>query len=146
MNISDARWKLNSFKKLGFPKHSTVLTLTFNKGLPIISKKNIFSKHQPSGPMLSISWFVRLSVCVSVRLFTFEVPFEHLFVPTSRSRMSTIFRSDLNIFVCKLSKIAAQYFFVFFCWFCRTKHVENNASRWMRDLWSKGISLILAYL
>ena len=30
--------------------------------------------------------------------------------------------------------------------FCRTTHAENHASRWMRDLWSKGISLILAYL
>ena len=39
--------------------------------------------------MLSISRFVRLSVClsvrVSVRLFTFEVPFNGLFSPTSQS-------------------------------------------------------------
>ena len=34
---------------------------------------------------------------------------------------------------------------LFFCWFCLTKHVGNHASRWMRDLWSKGISQILAY-
>ena len=33
-----------------------------------------------------------------------------------------------------------------FCWFCLTKHGQNHASRWIRDLWSKGISLILAYL
>ena len=33
-----------------------------------------------------------LSVCVSVRLFTLEVPFKRLFVPTSQSRMSNIFR------------------------------------------------------
>ena len=50
-----------------------------------------FSKHRPSGPMLSISRNVRLSVDVSVdvsvRLFTFEVPFKRLFAPTSRSRM-----------------------------------------------------------
>ena len=55
-----------------------------------------FSKHRPSGPMLSISGNVRLSVCLSVRLcvclFTFEVPFNGLFAPTSRSRMSNIFR------------------------------------------------------
>ena len=30
--------------------------------------------------------------------------------------------------------------------FCLTKHGGNHASRWIRDLWSKGISLILAYL
>ena len=29
----------------------------------------------------------------------------------------------------------------FFCWFCLTKHGGNHASRWIRDLWSKGISL-----
>ena len=40
-----------------------------------------FSKHRPSGPMLSISRFVRVSVCLSVCLFTFEVPFNGLFCP-----------------------------------------------------------------
>ena len=29
--------------------------------------------------------------------------------------------------------------------FCLTKHVGNHASRWIRDLWSKRVSLILAY-
>ena len=58
------------------------------------------------------------SVRLSVRLFTFEVQFNGLFAPTSRSRMSNIFRdseslgkevvSHLNIFVWKWSKIAAQ--------------------------------------
>ena len=60
-----------------------------------LSLEIYFSKHRPSGPMLSISRFVRLSVCPSVRpsvcLFTFEVPFNGLFAPTSRSRMSNIF-------------------------------------------------------
>ena len=55
-----------------------------------------FSKHQPSGPMLSISRNVRLCVCPSdclfVCLFTFEVPFNGLFAPTSQNRMSNIFR------------------------------------------------------
>ena len=52
-----------------------------------------FSKHLPSGPMLSISQNVRLFVrLLSVRLFTFEVPFKRLFTPTSRSWMSNIFR------------------------------------------------------
>ena len=55
-----------------------------------------FSKHWPSGPMLSISRNVRpcvcgLCVCVSVRVFTFEVPFNSLFASTSRSRMSIFF-------------------------------------------------------
>ena len=53
-----------------------------------------FSKHRPSGPMLSIGRNVRLSVCLSVGLFicvfTIEVPFKCLFAPTSRNRMSNI--------------------------------------------------------
>ena len=57
-----------------------------------------FSKHRPSGPMLSISrnvlMFVRVSVCLSVCVFTFEVPFNGLFAPTSRSRMFNIFRDS----------------------------------------------------
>ena len=36
--------------------------------------------------------YVCLSVCLFVCLFTFEVPFNGLFAPTSRSRMSNIFR------------------------------------------------------
>ena len=44
-----------------------------------------FSKHRPSGPMLSISrnvrLSVRLSVCPCVCLFTFEVPFNGLLLP-----------------------------------------------------------------
>ena len=56
--------------------------------------RSTFSKHRPSGPMLSISRFVRPSVCLFVRVFTFEVPFNGLFAPTSRSRMSNIFRDS----------------------------------------------------
>ena len=51
--------------------------------------------------MLSISRNVRLSVCLSVRLcvclFTFEVPFNVLFAPTSRNRMSNIFRDSESL-------------------------------------------------
>ena len=47
--------------------------------------------------MLSISRNVRPSVCVSVRVFTFEVPFNGLFAPTSRSRMSNIFRDSESL-------------------------------------------------
>ena len=53
-----------------------------------------FSKHRPSGLMLSISRNVRLSVGLSVRLFTFEVPFKCIFAPTSQSQMSNIFRDS----------------------------------------------------
>ena len=35
--------------------------------------------------------YVCLFVCVSVCVFTFEVPFNGLFAPTSRSQMSNIF-------------------------------------------------------
>ena len=83
--------------------------------------------------------------CVSpcVRLFTFEVPFKRLFAPTSQSRMSKI--SDSESLGKNNGKKWSQIW-TFFCWFYRTKHVENHASRWMRDLWSKGISQMLAYL
>ena len=51
--------------------------------------------------MLSISQnvrlFVRLSVCLSVRLFTFEVPFKRLFAPPSWSWMSNIFRDSESL-------------------------------------------------
>ena len=51
--------------------------------------------------MLSISRNVRLFVCQSVRvsvcLFTFEVPFNGLFAPTSRSQMSNIFRDSESL-------------------------------------------------
>ena len=36
---------------------------------------------------------VRVSVRVSVRLFTFDVQFKHIFFPTSRSPMSKIVRA-----------------------------------------------------
>ena len=82
--------------------------------------------------MLSISRNIRLSVrlyvCLSVCLFTFEVVFIRLVAPTSGSRMSNIFRdleslgksngkkmvADWNILVWKWSKIAAQYKKMFF--------------------------------
>ena len=37
------------------------------------------------------------SVCLSVRMFTFEVPFKGLFAPTSGSRMSNIFRDSESL-------------------------------------------------
>ena len=41
--------------------------------------------------------YICLCVCVSVCLFTFEVPFNGLFDPTSRSRMSNIFRDSKSL-------------------------------------------------
>ena len=58
-----------------------VIYLTSLTLLPLLP----FSKHRPSGTMLSISWNVRLSVRLLVSVFTFEVPFKRLFVPTSQS-------------------------------------------------------------
>ena len=60
-----------------------------------------FSKHRPSGTMLSIGrnvrLRVRLSVCPSVHVFTFQVPFERLFAPTSQSRMSKTVRDSESL-------------------------------------------------
>ena len=51
---------------------------------------------QSIGPLgrcfLKVKMSVCLSVCVFFCLFTFEVPCNGLFDPTSRSRMSNIFR------------------------------------------------------
>ena len=40
---------------------------------------------------------VFLSVCLFVRVFTFEVPFKRLFAPTSQSRMSKSFRDSESL-------------------------------------------------
>ena len=45
----------------------------------------------------SVRLSVRLSVCPCVCLFTFEVPFNGLFSPTSQSRMSNIFRDSESL-------------------------------------------------
>ena len=51
--------------------------------------------------MLSISrnvhMFVCVFVCLFVCVFTFEVPFNGLFAPTSRSLMSNIFFADFAL-------------------------------------------------
>ena len=41
--------------------------------------------------------YICLSVCLFVCLFTFEVLFNGLFAPTSRSRMSNIFRDSESL-------------------------------------------------
>ena len=109
---------------------------------------------------MSICVFFCLSVCLSVCLFTFEVPFNVFFAPTSQGRMSNFFFTDSeSLGKSNGKKLSHNWTFLFgsglkslrkksyfFGWFCLTKHGGNHASRWIRDLWSKGISLILAYL
>ena len=102
---------------------------------------------------------VRPSVRPSVRLFTFKVPFKRLFAPTSWSRMSKTFKdtesfgkSNKNrwfqiwqLLLIKGVKSPRKKKFVF-GWFFLAKHGGNHPSWWIRDLWLKGVSLILAYL
>ena len=111
--------------------------------------------------MLSISrnvrLSVRLSVCPSVCLFTLEVLFKRLFAPTSWSRMSNIFRDSESLGKSNDKKWSQIWTFWFrsglklpskkivFCWFFLTKQGGNHASQWIRDLWSKGVSPILAH-
>ena len=76
-----------------------------------------FSKHRPSGPMLSISRNVRPSVrvcvCPSVCVFTFEVPFNGLFAPSSRSQMSNIFRDSESLGKSNVKKWSQIWTFLF---------------------------------
>ena len=112
-----------------------------------------FSKHRPSGPMLSISQFVGLSVCLCVcsllryRLSVLLPPLPEVGCPifleirnpwgkSNGKKWSHIWTFLLESCLKLLHKKK-----VFF-----TKHGGNHASRWIRDLWSKGVSLILAYL
>ena len=88
--------KLETIRKLTLsdPKLSQEGSIFCNFSLLLFLNFSInsFSKHRPSGPMLSISRNIRLSVCPSVRLFTFEIPFKSLFVPTSQIRISNVVR------------------------------------------------------
>ena len=56
---------------------------------------------QSIGPLgqcfLKVEMSVCLCVCLSVCLFTFEVPFNGLFAPTSQSRMSIIFTDSESL-------------------------------------------------
>ena len=57
-----------------------------------LCRSNFFSKHRPSGSMLSIRQNVHLRVCVSVRLSMCS-----LFAPTFRCWMSNIFRDSESL-------------------------------------------------
>ena len=52
----------------------------------------IFSKHQPSGSMLSISQNVHMFVCLSVCVFVCSHLRYHVNAPTSQSGMSKVLR------------------------------------------------------
>ena len=119
---------------------------------------SIFSKHRPSGPMLSIRWNVRLSVCLSVCVCSLLRYHLNVFLPPLPEVGCPIFLEIRNHWgkVMERSGLIFEHFCLkivkkrrtkfFFCWFCLTKHGGNDASRLIRDLWSKGVSLILAYL
>ena len=104
----------------------------------------------------SVRLFVRLSVCPSVysflryRLNVFLPPLSKvgcpIFLEIQNPWGKVMKRSGLRFehFFLKLSKSAAQK--DFFAYFCLTKHGLKPCFRWIRDLWSKGVSLILAYL
>ena len=97
INQNNYEEKLVAISFSSHPASTSVDTMA--KGIKFSNEflLHLFSKHRPFGPMLSISRFVRLSVCTFVRLFTFEVPFNGLFAPTSRSRMSNIFRDSESL-------------------------------------------------
>ena len=113
---------INISKYPAYEQHSALfymcdseLLILYHSSKPI---QWIFSKHWPSGPMLSISWNVRSCVC----LFTFEVRFKFLFAPNSQSQMSKVIKDSeslgqsnekkwsqiWNFFTNKGCKIAAQ--------------------------------------
>ena len=106
----------------------------------------VFSKHRPFGPMLSISWFVRPSVCLCVclsvcsllryRLTVFFPPLPEvgcpIFLEIRNPWGKVMERCGLTFkhFCLKVVSNRRAKKSLFFCWFCRTKHVENHASRY----------------
>ena len=114
-----------------------------------VTWKRTFWKHRP---MLSISQNVCLSVCSLLRYRL------NVFLPPLPKVRCPIFLEIQNPWgkVMERSGLIFEHFCLkvvkncrekkgFFCWFCLTKNGGNHASRWIRDLWSKGVSLILAY-
>ena len=106
----------------------------------------------------SICPSVCLSMCLSVcSLLRYRFT---VFLPTLPEVGCEIFLDIRNPWwkVMERSGLTFEHFFwevvlncrakksFFFCWFCLTKHGGNHTSQWIRDLWLKGVSLILAYL
>ena len=102
----------------------------------------------------SVCLFVRLSVCPSVcsllPVFLLPLPeigcpiFLEIWNPWGKVMERSGLRFEHFWFVSSLKSLCKKKFFLWL--FSLTKHGGNHASRWIRDLWSKGISLILAYL
>ena len=67
------------------PQHITGC-IRFYASQPLKMQCCQFSKHRPSGPMISISLIVRpcVYVCLLVHVFAFEVPFQRLFILISK--------------------------------------------------------------
>ena len=102
----------------------------------------------------SVCLSVRVCVCslLRYRLNVFLPPLPEVGCPiflVIRNPWGKVMeRSGLRFehFCLKIVKNCRAIFFIFFCWFCLKKHGGNHASRWIRNLWSKGVSLNLAYL
>ena len=97
---------------------------------------------------MSVRLSVCVSVCLSVRVFTFEVPFNGLFAPTSRSRMSNIFRDSESLGKSNGKKWSHIQTFLFgsglksprkkkffFCWFCGPVSVRRLYNDMRRLYW-----------
>ena len=76
------------------------MSKVFNKKtliLPIFKASALWADAFYKSKCPSVCLCVRLSVCPSVCVFTFEVPFKRFFVPTSQSRMPNIFRDSESL-------------------------------------------------
>ena len=100
-------WRRSNRELSGIPGHHIVWSDSVWNSLSLCdsSSSNIIigssnCSSNTFGPMISISRFVHMrvclcvSVCLSVCVFTFEIPFKHLWAPTSQIRMSKIFRGS----------------------------------------------------
>ena len=87
---------LNSVDRTSITHKTHVTRFTSVKGIFWRLLKYVFSKHRPSGPMLSISQFVHMCVCLSVcSLLRYRL---NVFLPpTSQSRMSKYFRDSESL-------------------------------------------------
>ena len=90
-------------------------------------------------------------------LFTFRVPFKRLFSPFPEVGCLIFFLNLESLGKSSGKKWSQILTFLFgsglkspkkkffFGLICLTKHGGNHTSQWIRDLWSKGVLLILAY-
>ena len=101
-------WHLSLAAGIGVNRDITPLPVLMGQDMSgILSLKllwfpSLFPSHfQSIGPLGRCFLYVDLSICVSVclsdRLFTFEVPFKRLFAPTSQNQMSKILRDSESL-------------------------------------------------